>query len=140
SPSFDLDCKISGVALTNFNDLFRAYAKVDVERGSLELVSELQARDGSFHGYIKPFFENVQVISKREVEEQSLFKSIWESIVGGVADVLKNSTDQAVATRIPISGTVESPRIGFWTTLGNVLRNAFVQAFVPTLENSVGEE
>jgi hypothetical protein len=140
SPSFDFDCKVSGVALSNFNDLFRAYAKVDVERGRLELVSELQAKNGSFHGYIKPFFENVEVITKKEAEHQSLFKTIWESIVGGAADVLKNSTDQAVATRIPISGTVESPRVGFWATLGNVLRNAFVQAFVPALEHSVGEE
>ena len=139
-PSFDFDCKLSGVALSNFNDFFRAYAKVDIERGSLELVSELQAKDGSFHGYIKPFFEDVQVVSKKEAEEQSLFKTIWESIVGGAADVLKNSTDQAVATRIPISGTVQSPRMGFWPTLGNVLRNAFIQAFVPALENSVGEE
>lgn len=140
SPSFDFDCKVSGVALSNFNDFFRAYAKVDVERGRLELVSELQAKNGSFHGYIKPFFENVEVINKEEVKEQGFFKTLWESIVGGAADVLKNSTDQAVATRIPISGTVESPRMGFWPTLGNVLRNAFVQAFVPALEHSVGEE
>jgi hypothetical protein len=140
TPSFDLDCKISGVALSNFNDFFRAYAKVDVERGRLQLVSELQAKNGSFHGYIKPFFENVEVVTKEEVKEQSIFKTIWEAIVGGAADVLENPGDQAVATRIPISGTVESPRVGFWTTLGNVLRNAFVQAFVPALEHSVGEE
>jgi len=139
-PSFSLDCKLSGVALSNFNNLFRAYAKVDIERGTLELVSELQAKDGSFHGYIKPFFEDVKVITKEEAEEQSIFQTIWESIVGGAADVLKNSTDQAVATRIPISGTVQSPQYGFWPTLGNVLRNAFVQAFVPALENSVGKE
>jgi hypothetical protein len=30
--------------------------------------------------------------------------------------------------------------VGFWQTLGNVLRNAFVEAFVPALENSVGSD
>jgi hypothetical protein len=35
---------------------------------------------------------------------------------------------------------VESPDVGFWATLGNVVRNAFVDSFVPALEHSVGEE
>jgi hypothetical protein len=29
--------------------------------------------------------------------------------------------------------------VGFWATLGNTLRNAFLQGFVPQLEGSVGE-
>ena len=139
-PTFDLDCQLTGVALTNFNDFFRAYAKVDVQRGNLRLYAELQAKNGSFHGYVKPFFDDVDVLSKEEVEEQGFFASVWEAIVGGAADVLKNQPEDDVATRIPIAGTVASPDIGFFTTLVNVLRNAFLEAFVPALEHSVGEE
>ena len=139
-PTFDLDCQLDGVALTNFNDLFRAYAGVDVQRGSLRLYAELTSKNGSFRGYVKPFFENVDVLAEQEVEEQGFLASLWEAIVGGAAEVFEDQLEDRVATRIPIAGTVASPDIGFWQTLGNVLRNAFLDAFVPALEHSVGEE
>jgi hypothetical protein len=139
-PSFDLDCKISGVSLKQFNELFRAYAGVDVQRGKLELVTELEAKNGSFHGYVKPFFEDVDVLDSKELEEQGPLRSLWEAFVGATTEVFENQPEQQVATRIPITGTVESPDIGFFATLGNVVRNAFVQAFVPALEHSVGRE
>jgi hypothetical protein len=138
-PSFDLDCQISGVALTNFNDLFRSYAGVDVERGRLRLVSELEADHGRFEGYVKPFFENVDVLAKQEVEEQGFLRSLWESLVGGAAEVFEDQSEDRVATRIPISGA-GSAQLGFWAALGNVLRNAFLEAFVPALEHSVGRD
>jgi hypothetical protein len=139
-PTFDLDCQLTGVALKNFNDFFRAYAGIDVQRGSLRLFAELQAKEGGFQGYVKPFFEDVEVLASEEVEEQGFFASVWEAIVGGAAEVLEDQSEERVATRIPIAGTVASPDVGFWRTLGNVLRNAFLQAFVPALEHSVGEE
>jgi hypothetical protein len=139
-PSFDLDCVLSGVALPQFNDLFRAYAGVDVQRGKLRLVSELESKDGRFHGYVKPFFEDVDVLAPEEIEEQGLLKSLWEAIVGTASEALENQAEERVATRIPISGTVESPDVGFFATLGNVVRNAFLEAFVPALEHSVGQE
>jgi hypothetical protein len=139
-PTFDLDCQLTGVALTNFNDLFRAYAGVDVQRGRLRLYAELRAKNGSFHGYVKPFFENVDVLTQEELEDQGFFSSLWEAVVGGAAEVFEDQSEDRVATRIPIAGTVASPDIGFFRTLANVLRNAFMDAFVPALEHSVGEE
>jgi hypothetical protein len=139
-PTFDLDCQLTGVALTNFNDLFRAYAGVDVQRGSLRLFAELKSKSGSFRGYVKPFFESVDVISPEEVENQGVLRSLWESVVGTAAEVFEDQEEDRVATRIPISGSVESPDIGFWPTLANVVRNAFLDAFVPALEHSVGKE
>jgi hypothetical protein len=139
-PSFDLDCVLSGVSLKQFNELFRAYAGVDVERGKLDLVSELEAKNGSFHGYVKPFFEDVEVLHPEELDEQGPLRSLWEAFVGATAEVFENKSEQQVATRIPISGSVESPDVGFFATLGNVVRNAFVEAFVPALEHSVGRE
>jgi hypothetical protein len=139
-PSFDLDCQISGVALTHLNDLFRAYAGIDVQRGRLDLVAELQAEDGSFRGYIKPFFADVDVLGREELDDQSWLASLWEALVGGTVELFEDQEQDRVATRIPIAGTVSSPDVGFWRTLGNVLRNAFLEAFVPSLEHSVGED
>jgi hypothetical protein len=141
-PSFDLDMAIANVSLPQLNDLFRAYAGVDVERGSLRLFTELKSENGRFTGYVKPFFEDVDVISLEELDEQSPLRDLWEAAVGTVAEVFtdRKPEDDRVATRIPISGSVESPDVGFWATLGNVVRNAFVDSFVPALEHSVGEE
>jgi hypothetical protein len=140
-PSFDLDVSASDVALTDWNDFFRAYAGVDVQRGALRLFAELQAKNGRFDGYVKPFLENVDVLDVREeVPEQGFFASLWEGLVGGTAEVVQDQNEDRVATRIPISGDVDAPQVGFWTTLGNVLRNAFIEAFVPALEHSVGAD
>jgi hypothetical protein len=140
-PTFDLDASATNIALADWNDFLRAYAGVDVQRGSLRLYAELEAKDGRFTGYLKPFLEDVDVLDVRqEMPEQGFFASLWEALVGGTAEVVQDQRDDRVATRIPISGAADAPQIGFWTTLGNVLRNAFIEAFVPALEHSVGED
>jgi hypothetical protein len=140
-PSFDLDAQASGVSLRHFNDFLRAYAGFDVQRGTLRLFAELVAKDGAFEGYLKPFFEDVDVLqTEEEVREQGLLASLWEALVGSTVEALEDQGSDRVATRIPISGRVSSPQVGFWTTLANVVRNAFYQAFVPALEHSLGEE
>jgi hypothetical protein len=139
-PTFDLDGQVKGVALKHFNRLFRAYAKVDVEKGSLRLFAELKADNGRFQGYLKPFFEDVDVLSTEEVKKQNFFATLWESIVGTTAEAFEDQDEDRIATRIPISGRVDSPDVGFFRTLAGVLRNAFLDAFVPALEHSVGED
>jgi hypothetical protein len=140
-PTFDFDASATNVALTDWNAFLRAYAGIDVQRGALRLYAELQAKDGRFDGYLKPFLENVDVLDFREErKEQGLLASFWEAVVGSTAEVVQDQTEDRVATRIPITGETEAPEIGFWSTLGNVLRNAFIEAFVPALENSVGND
>jgi hypothetical protein len=139
-PTFNLDGKVSGVALEHFNRLFRAYAGFDVNRGQLRLFTELESDEGRFQGYLKPFFEDVDVLATDELDEQGFFASLWESIVGTTVEAMEDQEEDRVATRIPISGRVESPDVGFFRTLGNVLRHAFLEAFVPALENSVGNQ
>ena len=82
----------------------------------------------------------VRSVAIDELDEQNLFASLWEAIVGTTAETLEDQDEDRVATRIPISGRVDSPDIGFVRTLGNVLRNAFLDAFIPELENSVGDK
>jgi len=134
-PTFEVALQATGVALSGWNDLLRAYAGIDVQRGSLRLYAELRAESGAFEGYLKPFFEDVDVLRIREeLGEQGLLASLWEALVGGTAEALEDQSDR-VATLVPISGRVESPEIGFWTTLANVVRNAFIEAFAPGLEH-----
>jgi hypothetical protein len=135
-PRFDVDAELTGMELKPWNSLLRAYAGVDAEAGSVSLYAELMTREGRFDGYLKPFVEGLDVLRlEEESEEQNIFQSAWEALVGATAEVLQNQPTERLATRIPISGTVEEPETQFWPTLLNVLRNAFVEAFAPQLDS-----
>lgn len=137
TPTFDFDGSLVGARLAELNAFLRAYAGIDVESGTLRLYAELESGKGRFDGYIKPFFENVEVLDAAELEEQGFFASAWEAIVGGVAEAFEDQSHDRVATRVPLSGTVTDPKVGFWSTLGETLRNAFIESLVPRLEQSV---
>ena len=140
-PSFAFAGSVENAELPQWNGFLRAYAGIDVERGSFRIDSELLAKNGSFRGYVKPFFQDVQVLElPGELERKGALRSIWEGIVGAADKVLENRSTERVATRIPISGTVEDPKVGFWATLGNVVKNAFVKGIAPGIEHSVGKE
>src|SRR5690606_37389055 len=45
-PDFDMNMKLTNVELTSLNDFIKAQGKFDVERGDLDLYSELKLMDG----------------------------------------------------------------------------------------------
>ncbi len=138
SPDFDFDGSLTGLRLRDLNPFLRAYGAFDVDRGTVRLYAEMLAHKGRFEGYLKPFFEDVDVLQAEELDDQSFFASTWEAIVGAVGEVFRDQSKDRVATRIPLSGSARDPSVGFWATLGNVLRNAFIESLVPRLEHSVG--
>jgi len=139
TPTFDLDGSLVGARLADLNDFLRAYAGIDVESGSMRVYVEPESGERRFDGYIKPFFENVEVLAADELDEQGFLASAWEAIVGGLAEAFEDQSHDRVATRVAISGTVRDPEVGFWRTLGSALKNAFVESLVPRLEQSVPE-
>ena len=135
-PRFDVDAELKGMELEPWNSLLRAYGGFDVEAGTIAVYAEVEARDGSFDGYLKPFILGLDVLDyEEEKDEQSFFETAWEAVVGGTAELLQNQPAEQLATRVPLSGTVEDPETEFWPTFVNVLRNAFVEAFAQRLED-----
>lgn len=138
TPTFDVDLELTGMLLEPWNSFLRAYGRFDVEAGSIALFAEVQAKDGRFDGYLKPFVKDLDVLRlEAESKEQNPFQSAWEALVGATAEILQNQPTERLATRIPLSGTVENPETEFWPVFANVLRNAFVEAFAPRLEDSI---
>ncbi|MEO6244579.1 MAG: DUF748 domain-containing protein [Opitutaceae bacterium] len=135
-PHFHLSVKLEEVDLTALNDSLKAYANVDVSRGTFRLAGEMAGRDGGFQGYVKPFFENLD-FSDLPGEKQSLGSRIWESIVAATAWVLKNKSRDQLATRIPFQGKFGDPKIGLLATIGNLFRHGFIRAFNPTIEGTL---
>ena len=135
-PHFHLSLKLDQVNLPALNESLRAYANVDVGRGTFRLVGEMAGRDGGFQGYVKPFFEDLD-FHNLEDKDKGIGSQIWEHIVAGLAWLVKNKPRDQVATRIPFEGKFGDAKLGLFATITNLFRHGFIRAFNPTVEGSV---
>ena len=93
------------------------------------------ADEGALTGYVKPLFRNMQIFNLvQDIQEDDPLRLFWQAIVGGVNVVLTNYNREQLGTLIPFTGNLKGPQIDFLATIGNVLRNAFVRAYLPKLE------
>ena len=136
-PRFDADASVERMDLRALNPFLRAYANIDVEGGNLDVFVELAAANGKYTGYLKPLAENVDVLDLGD-ENEGFFAVVWEMIVGGLTALVTNPPEDQVASKIPISGTVDtSAEVDLWATIGNILRNAFVDALNESLDRTI---
>jgi hypothetical protein len=134
---FDLSLKIEESQMTAMNDLLRAYGNFDVSAGVFSLVTEIHVKNHKISGYIKPFFKDMKVYDKRKDKGRSISHKMYEMLVSGVAVILENRSHQEVATRMDISGSVNNPETSSWQIVGELLRNAFLQAILPGFDRKV---
>ncbi len=134
---FDMNMKMTTMNLTNLNDFLRAYGNFDVEKGTISLYTEAAAKNGLISGYTKPIVKDLKVVNWKEDIKKPL-KLVWEALVGAVAKLLTNHKKDQLATRITFEGDMNDPNVDIWYIIGQLLRNAFIQALYPSLENSIG--
>jgi hypothetical protein len=135
-PHFHLSAKVDNVNLPDLNESLKAYANVDVGRGTFRMAAEMAGKDGGFQGYVKPFFEDLD-FNNLEDERKGVLTRIWENVVAGLAWLVKNKPRDQVGTRIPFQGRFGDPQVGLFTTVRNLFRHGFIRAFNPTVEGSV---
>jgi hypothetical protein len=135
-PHFHLSMKVDSLNLPALNESMKAYANVDVGKGTFRMAGEMAGKDGGFQGYVKPFFEDLD-FRNLEDKHRGLGSRLWERIVAGMAWLVKNKSRDQVATRIPFQGRFGDPQIGLWRTIANVFRHGFIRAFNPTVEGSL---
>jgi hypothetical protein len=136
-PTFDLALQLLDLDLRKLNPLAVAYGDFDFEEGTFDFVVELSAKNGLIDGYAKPLFRNAKVISLRDVKEDNPLQVLWEAMASVVGEVFENKEREQFGTRITISGELDNPRTSILEIIGNVLRNAFVQAYLPRIEGTV---
>jgi uncharacterized protein (DUF4415 family) len=138
SPDFDVNLKIESTDMTRMNDLLRAYGKFDVVAGEFSFYSELKARDGRLEGYVKPLFKGMKVYDRRQDGDKTLFRQLYERLVGGVAGLLKNSERKEVATVANVSGRIDGPRTsGGWQIAVRLIENAFFRSILPGFDREL---
>ena len=135
-PTFDAKAELKNLELNKVNNFILAYAKFDIKQGNLSIYTEAAAKDGLIKGYTKPIIKELKVINWERDKDQPL-KIAWEAIISGVTWVFKNKGKDQLATKAEFEGNLKNPNVDTWYIIGQILRNAFIQALYPSLENSV---
>jgi len=143
-PTFHFAMRLLGLDVTKINDLALAYGRFDFKRGWFDLVVEADAKEGQLAGYVKPLFRDLKVFSlTKDLEGGNVIQAFWQALVGAVTSLLKNQPRDQFGTLIPFTGDLSrTTNADILATIGNMLRNAFVRAYLPRLESgqeSVGD-
>jgi len=135
-PTFHLAVRLLGLDVTGLNDLALTYGKFDFKQGWFDLVLEADSQEGQINGYVKPLFRNLKVFRlAQDVREDNPFQFFWQALVGGATTIFKNYQRDQFGTLIPFSGDASgTTTTDIPATIGNLLRNAFVRAYLPRLE------
>jgi Domain of Unknown Function (DUF748) len=136
-PTFHLAARLLGLDVTKTNDLARTYGQFDFKRGWFDLVIEADASEGEIQGYVKPLFRNLKVFDLIDdiKNDNNPLQFFWQALLGVATGVLTNQSRDQFGTSIPFTGDLSSPNTDILTSIGNVLRNAFIRAYLPRLNN-----
>jgi hypothetical protein len=134
-PSFQVALRLMGLDVTKVNQLSRTYGKFDFEHGWFDLVIDVNAKEGTVDGYIKPLFRNLVIFSPQDLKEDNIVELFWEALLGVTTNVLKNGPRDQFGTVIPFTGMISGPNPDLLAAVGNVLRNGFIRAYLPRLES-----
>jgi len=138
-PDFNLTLAIDNTDMRTMNDLLRAYGNFDVVAGVFSFYSEIKVRQGKIDGYVKPLFRDMKVYDQRQDGEKSLFRKVYEGLVGGIAGLLQNRPREEVATQTSISGDIEAPETSTLETVLRLIQNAFFKAILPGFERELSQ-
>lgn len=135
-PTFDMNAEVEKMDLVGLNDFLKAYGNFDVKAGEFNVFTEFAAKDGQFKGYVKPLIRNLDIVQWNK-EEGNVFQVLWETVVAGTAELFENQKRDQVGSKITIQNTFDNPDIDVSQAIVQILRNAFIQALRPSIEQSI---
>lgn len=134
--TFDMNAEVKETNLVLLNDFFKAYANIDVNKGTFGMYTEVAAKGGAFTGYIKPIVKGLDVYGPEDSDD-NILRKLWEAVAGGASEVLENQPRDQFATKIPFEGRLDNPQANIWITIANVLQNAFINALQPSIDHEI---
>jgi hypothetical protein len=135
-PTFDMEAELVQLDLPSLNNFLRAYGNFDVKSGNFSMYSEFAGKNGEFGGYVKPILKELDIVQWNK-EEGDLRQILWETVVGTTAEVFQNQGKEQLASKIEIKGKFSGPDLNIWRAISYVLRNAFVNALRPSVDNTI---
>jgi hypothetical protein len=135
-PVFDMNGKLTQTDMVNLNNFFKAYGNFDLKKGTMSVYAEFAAKDGRFKGYVKPVIKDMDIVQLNK-EEGNVLQIAWEAVIGTTAEVFKNQKKDQLATKVPLEGKFEKPETKTFDAIIYIVKNAFIQAIKPSVDNSV---
>lgn len=137
-PTFELALQMLNLDVTQINEIAQVYGGVDFKAGWFDLTVEAKANNGKIDGVVKPLFRDLDVFEfEQDVENGSVANAAWELLVGLTSELLENQSRDQFGTRIEFSADAAGLNLSILEIVGNVLHNAFVQAYLPKLRSNV---
>jgi membrane protein len=132
APTFNADCQITNIDLTEVRSLIEKRIEIDVRRGIVDLFTEAAAADGYIQGYAKPIFDHLEI----EPPKNSGFTtSIKAWVAAAVVKLGKNKPKDRIATRLDFEGALDDPELNYIDAILTFFRNSFVTAERALLEH-----
>ena len=132
-PTFAVNLEVKDLPVVKLSDFAKAYGNFTFDQGTLALAMEASAKNGSYQGYVEPVFDHLGIFNPAKADNPATL--VWEAILGGLTEIVRNHPKDRFGTKVPFSGTFEHPQPDILATIGNAFRNAFVQAFSGKVEN-----
>lgn len=136
-PDLDVEFSLEKADVTALNEMSLKVAGVDFESGTFELFSEFAIADGYLTGYLKPMFINTKLLGE---EDKGFFEKLWEGFVGVFKFLFKNQGTDTLATKAPLEGDLNEIDTQILTTILNIFKNAWIQAFSADVDEDVDFE
>ncbi|MEP7265238.1 MAG: DUF748 domain-containing protein, partial [Bacteroidota bacterium] len=134
--TFDMNASLKETYLPDLNEFFKAYARIDVNKGTFGLYTEIAAEKGRFTGYVKPVIKDLDVLGEED-RKDNLLQKMWEGLAGTVGVIFRNQKEDQVATKIPLNGTFKKTDTDTWYAIIDLLRNAFIAALQPSIDGQI---
>lgn len=130
APTFDLDASVTGIALPALNEWASAFGRFTFDSGSLDVFTEVSAKDGRFRGFVQPLAHNVEMVT--------LHRDIGSKLVGGIVDGAARVLTNPKAARgagLPFSGTFAKLDAASLDKMLATLKTALFDALAPLLQS-----
>ncbi len=132
-PDMDVALSLEDIDMAALNPFTEHYAKIDFEKGNLGLFSEMAISDSNMKGYFKVLVKDTKFIGK----EDTFLETLWEGFVSFFRFVLQNQKTGNFAVKAPIEGDLSAAKVGVWSTIGSIFKNAFIKAFKSEVDQSI---
>jgi hypothetical protein len=126
--TFSGEAALRDLAAQDLYDFIAPATGMHAEEGSIDVFAEFNVRNGRISGGVKPVLKKIEVAAVDDGLWDRLKAWFVDKAVSLVSDDVPGR--EAVATVIPIKGSIDDPDVQLVPAVIGVLRNAFVEALI----------
>jgi len=126
-PDMAIISSLENVNLPALNNYFEAFAALHVDSGMFDLYSEVNVKNGTVTGYVKPIARHMKLLSVKHSDNP--FQIVWQTTASMVVAIFTNHGQDQFATKVPLEGNLNHIETSNWEAFIGIMQNAFVEAF-----------